>query len=135
MSEYSQLVDEFFTRYEEPVIEQLTVGFAGIDPPLRVLASEIDHEGLNHLLGGDETGHYHLTKDQWEKIIKLLEGGSLPEPDPEPQPEPQPEDWDDYDGGNASTTDSEYNSNSEHWLDGQFAAEEERDDLNGGNAA
>ena len=131
MSEYSQLVDEFFTRYEEPVIEQLTVGFAGIDPPLRVLASEIDHEGLNHLLGGDETGHYHLTKDQWEKVIKLLNE----EPIPTPPPEPEPDEWDDYDGGNASTTESEYNSNNEHWLDGQFAAEEERDDLNGGNAA
>ena len=132
MSEYSRLVDEFFTRYEEPYIEKLTVGFAGIDPPLRVLASEIDHEGLNNLLGGDETGHYHLTKDQWEKVLELLDDNPTPTPPPEP---PEPEDWDDYDGGFASTTESEYNMNSDHWLDGQFADEGMREDIDGGKAA
>ena len=129
MSEYSRLVDEFFTRYEEPFIEKLTVGFACIDPPLRILASSIDHEGLNHLLGGDETGHYHLTKDQWEKVLELLDD------EPTPPPPPEPEDVDDYDGGLASTTENEYNENSDYWLNGEFASEEEREDINGGNAA
>ena len=132
MSEYSRLVDEFFTRYEEPYIEKLTVGFAGIDPPLRVLASEIDHEGLNNLLGGDETGHYHLTKDQWEKVLELLDDNPTPTPPPEP---PEPEDWEIYDGGFSSTTEGEYNVNVEHWLNGGYSPDDHEAGVNGGKAA
>ena len=29
-------------------------------------AGTIDHEELENLLGGDEEGHYHLTKEQYE---------------------------------------------------------------------
>ena len=126
MSKYSRLVEEFFTRYEKPQVDKLTIGFSGIDPPLKVLASEIDHEELNNLLGGDETGHYHLTKDQWEKVLKLL--------DDEPEPTP-PEDWDDYDGGFASTSESEYNENSDHWLDGGFSPNDHEEIYDGGEAA
>ena len=129
MSEYSRLVDEFFTRYKDPFIAPLTIGFSDIDPPLKVLASEIDHEKLNNLLGGDENGHYHLTKEQWEEVLKLID------PDPEEPDPPDPEEWDEYDGGFASTTESEYDENREHWLDGGFSPNEHEEFYDGGEAA
>lgn len=129
MSEYSKLVEAFFTRYDKPQIDPLTIGFSGIDPPLKVLASEIDHEELNHLLGGDETGHYHLTKDQWEKVIELLDD------EPTPPPEPEPEEWTVYDGGFSFTTQDEYNENRDHWLDGGFSPNDHEGDYDGGRAA
>ena len=103
MSVYSQLVDEFFIRYEKPILEDLVVGFSGIDPPLKVIAADIDHEELSGLLGGSTLdGHYHLTYDEWEAIRRLLDN---------------PE----YDGGFASTTEAEYNHNREYWLDGGYS--------------
>ena len=103
MSVYRQLVDEFFIRYEKPILEDLVVGFSGIDPPLKVIAADIDHEELSGLLGGSTLdGHYHLTYDEWEAIRRLLDN---------------PE----YDGGFASTTEAEYNHNREYWLDGGYS--------------
>ena len=96
MSVYSQLVDEFFIRYEKPILEDLVVGFSGIDPPLKVIAADIDHEELSGLLGGSTLdGHY-------QAIRRLLDN---------------PE----YDGGFASTTEAEYNHNREYWLDGGYS--------------
>ena len=69
---YEELVQEFFERYDKPVIEQLTIGFAGIDPPLKVNPAELDHEKLDNLLGGSDSGHYHLTKAELEKLRKLI---------------------------------------------------------------
>ena len=79
MSEYSKLVEEFFTRYETPEIEELVVGFSGIDPQKIVSSSEINHELLNNLLGGDENGHYHLTQEQLEELIDIISMKYLPE--------------------------------------------------------
>ena len=127
MSEYSQLVYEFFTRYEKPELEQLTIGFSGIDPPLKVNPSKIDHEKLNHLLGGsEEEGHYHLTKSEWEAVLKLL--GELPQDDDDKETYDgggsdtgDDEFTEFYDGGFSSTTDEEYNANQSKWLDGGFS--------------
>lgn len=71
MSEYKELVDEFFTRYEYPVIEPFIMGFSGIDPPLK--QTDINnHEILDNLMGGNSDGHFHLTKEQLEWIIEQM---------------------------------------------------------------
>ena len=72
MSKYSKLVEEFFTRYERPEIEELIVGFSGIDPPKQIFSGMIDHELLSNLLGGNEDGHYHLTKELLDELIELI---------------------------------------------------------------
>ena len=126
MSQYAQWVADFFTRYQEPTIDDLIIGFSGIDPPLKVLASEINHEELDNLLGGEPEGHYHLTKEQWEKIIEILDG-----PDPIPVPEPKTE----FDGGFATTSESEYAENLDYWLDGGYSQNNHDEEFDGGYAA
>lgn len=74
MSEYRKLIEQFFERYEKPEIEELTIGFSGIDPPLKQKAGIIDHEQLNGLMGGNNKVHYHLTEEEYNKLRKLLEG-------------------------------------------------------------
>lgn len=59
---------KFYERYREPTIDDYIQGYSGIDPALKVNASEINHELLDNLLGGDETGHYHLTYAQIQKL-------------------------------------------------------------------
>ena len=103
MSRYEELVNEFFTRYDETEIYELIIGFSGIDPPLKMDNSVLDHEQLDNLLGGNDEGHYHLTKDQWLKIIDLLNEH-------------------DFDGGFASTGEAEYLLNEEFWFDGGDAS-------------
>ena len=68
----NELFDKFYERYEKPVIEELVMGFSGIDPPLKPGAGRKDHEGLDNLQGGDLTGHYHLTREQIEKLLALV---------------------------------------------------------------
>ena len=109
MGRYADLVAEFFTRYERPEIEELIVGFSGIDPPLKNSGGGTsDHEELDNLLGGDENGHYHLTKDLWLQVLELLSDK-------------------DYDGGWASTPDSEYQKNYEEWFSCGFAGTTEEE--------
>ena len=99
MGHYHDLAEEFFTRYETPEVDDLIVGFSGIDPPLKVNASALDHERLQGLLGGNTDGHYHITRTLWEQIMMLLDERF-------------------YDGGFASTTESEYLLNEGRWMDG-----------------
>ena len=96
---YSELVEEFFMKYEYPSVEELTVGFSDIDPPLKNDNATTDHEELENLMGGDEDGHYHLTRDLWQKVIELLNRK-------------------DYDGGYASTSDAEYEEIKSHTVVG-----------------
>ena len=62
---------QFYQKYKYPEVEELTVGFSGIDPPINHSEDTISHEELGGLLGGDENGHYHLTDEQLEKL-KIL---------------------------------------------------------------
>ena len=78
MTEYKKLVEEFYSRYEKPFVDKLTIGFSDIDPPKKINPAEIDHEALNNLLAPNTNEHYHLTKAQYEKLINLL-GGYPPE--------------------------------------------------------
>ena len=71
--------DEFYRRYMYTAVEELTVGFAGIDPPLKQDTSEINHEDLDNLLGGDDNGHYHLTGDQVEQLMEMYNIAYLPQ--------------------------------------------------------
>ena len=121
MSYYEELVYKygFLDDYQRPELDELTVGFSGIDPPLKGEDIELDHEELNGLLGGDENGHYHLTKDLWLKVIALLEnkdfdGGFASTSEEEYAM--NEEYW--FDGGEATTTDDEYNENADSWQDG-----------------
>ena len=68
-----ELHEKFFERYELPKIEPLTIGFSDIDPPLKPDEGIQDHEELDNLLGGSfAKGHYHLTKDQLERLADKL---------------------------------------------------------------
>ena len=122
MSRLKDLAEEFFERYDEPEIDELTVGFSGIDPPLKVDVTQIDHEKLQNLLGGDDIdGHYHLTKELWEYINELFnefdfDGGYPSTPDTEYLFNEQY--W--FDGGFADTDDDIYDENDEKWVDGGF---------------
>ena len=72
MSIYKDLVDEFFTRYEHPVIEPFILGFSGIDPQKLSPLAVSEHELLNGLLGGDPNGHFHVSKEQLQWIIEQM---------------------------------------------------------------
>ena len=100
MSKYRRLVEEFLLRYERPQVDDLVVGFSGIDPSKRVNAGDLNHEELDGLLGGSaEEGHYHLTLNEWDNVIWLLENPC-------------------YDGGYASTTAEEYGETERYWMNG-----------------
>ena len=71
MSEYRKLVEAFLERYEKPVVEEYIQGFSGIDPQRKVLSSDIDHEALSGLLGGTDSGHYHLSSDELKKLQNI----------------------------------------------------------------
>lgn len=104
MSQYSELVEKFYLRYEQPTLEELTVGFSGIDPPLKTEAQSIgDHETLDNLMGGNSNGHYHLTARQIERLRDYL--GSMT-----------------IDEGFASTPESEYETTKYMWLNGGYSA-------------
>ena len=75
MSEYAQLAAKFLERYEKPVVEEYIQGFSGIDPQRIVNASDLNHEQLYGLLGGNTNEHYHLTKAQYEWLVEQMSGG------------------------------------------------------------
>lgn len=69
MSKYQEAVEEFLGKYERPTIEDVTVGFSGIDPQRKYVDIGVeDHELLEGLLGGDNNGHYHLTQSELDKL-------------------------------------------------------------------
>ena len=65
MTEYEE---KFYEKYRIPVLDDYVQGFSGIDPALKTDSSGINHELIQNLLGGDETGHYHLTYEQIQKL-------------------------------------------------------------------
>ena len=70
---FNDLFEAFYKKYEYPQVDPLTVGFSGIDPQKKVIAALINHEKLGNLLGGDESGHYHLTEEQIRKLEMIIE--------------------------------------------------------------
>ncbi len=73
MTDLLEQFEEFYKKYEKPIVEELTVGYSGIDPPINHKnSSDIDHEKLRGLLGGDENGHYHLTEAQLERLKEIF---------------------------------------------------------------
>lgn len=70
MGKYSELVKDFdyHAKYKDPVVDPLIVGFTGIDPDEKVNESEIEHEALSGLLGGDVAGHYHISYEQLSQL-------------------------------------------------------------------
>ena len=71
MSRYQEAIEKLYGKYEKPVIEEVTVGFTGIDPQ-RKYAGTDDHEILRSLLGGDDNGHYHLTLEELEWLREQM---------------------------------------------------------------
>ena len=63
----------FYSNYKSPEIEKLVVGYSGIDPPLKTDGTGLNHEDLDGLLGGNDEGHYHLTKTQIEQLSDMYE--------------------------------------------------------------
>lgn len=125
MSEYAKLAEEFFQHYERPQIDKLTVGFTGIDPQKRIFEYELDHEGLNNLQGGDNSGHYHLTKKQFTDLITLLNEHFS---DVEYE-------LTEYDGGDSAVMMSEYFANMDLWLDGGYSPANHEKDYDGGDSS
>ena len=72
MSRYQDAVEKLFGKYEEPVIEEITLGFSGIDPQRKYNGVD-DHEILMNLLGGNDDGHYHLTLEELEWLRQQME--------------------------------------------------------------
>ena len=70
MGKYSELVKDFdyHAKYKDPVVDPLIVGLTGIDPDEKVNESEIEHEALSGLLGGDVTGHYLISYEQLSQL-------------------------------------------------------------------
>ena len=73
MSKYSDLVSSFLDDYERPTVDEYIVGFSGLDPDRKIKPEEIDHESLGGLIGGEVAGHYHITREQLQKL-KAYEG-------------------------------------------------------------
>lgn len=71
MSSYKEAVEKLFGKYEEPVVEEMTMGFSGIDPQRRYYGVD-DHEVLHSLYGGNENGHYHLTLKELEWLREQM---------------------------------------------------------------
>ena len=71
MSRYQEAVEKLFGKYEKPVIEEVTVGFSGIDPQKKYAGTD-DHEILRSLYGGNENGHYHLTLEELEWLREQM---------------------------------------------------------------
>ncbi len=70
--------EEFFKRYNTPEVEALTVGYSGVDPPLKPNSYWLDHECLDNLMGGDDEGHYHITKEQLEELQEIFDKDHRP---------------------------------------------------------
>ena len=66
MGKYTDLVKDFdyHAKYKDPVVEPLIVGLTGIDPDEKTNESDLEHELLGGLLGGNTAGHYHITRDE-----------------------------------------------------------------------
>lgn len=83
VGKYQEAVETFLGKYERPVIEDITVGFSGIDPQRKyfggVGTGTSDHETLNNLQGGDDEGHFHLTEEQLEWVIEQVNEANKPE--------------------------------------------------------
>ena len=73
-----ELFEDFYKRYEHPEIEPLTVGYSGIDPPLKADSYGLDHECLDGLLGGNDDGHYHITEEQLERLTQIYNEAYAP---------------------------------------------------------
>ena len=78
MTEYERLLQDFNARYQTPFLNELTIGFSDIDPQKRINPAELDHEALLNLLAPDTNEHYHLTKEQYDKLIELIDGDKYP---------------------------------------------------------
>ncbi|MBQ7220799.1 MAG: hypothetical protein IJS28_07460 [Synergistaceae bacterium] len=76
--------DSFGNEYLDTCIPDKIVGFTGIDPSLipnidteDIVGGEDEHpvawhDSLEEILGGDDDGCYHLTHDEYEKLVLLL---------------------------------------------------------------
>lgn len=71
MNHYQEAVEKLFGKYEEPMIEDITLGFSGIDPQRKYNGVD-DHEILTNLLGGNDDGHYHLTLEELEWLREQM---------------------------------------------------------------
>ena len=99
----AKTIEEFFQEYEQPAIQNITVGFSGIDPVPKsftpvVISDKTDtgedihayidnkvaeqlvkaHEELPDLQGGNDNEHYHLTEKEYNDLYKVLEAFSNP---------------------------------------------------------
>ena len=82
---YTTWTDDKGNTFSAPYIPDKIVGFHGIDPDLVGGGSGSgggsgidDHEQLQNLLGGDSTGHWHITALWYERLYSLLFQGRVP---------------------------------------------------------
>lgn len=106
-----------------PIIPNIKGGSGGGGDVTIKIDGATDHEKLGSLYGGDADGHWHLTREEYEKLKRILEG-DIPEP-------PKPE-INEYDGGYPWTSDDEYNANRDNWLDGGYPPNDHEKVVDGG---
>ena len=58
MSRYEEMIEAFNEKYDSPEVENITVGYSGIDPQRKSSGSDFlsvntNHEELSGLMGGE----------------------------------------------------------------------------------
>lgn len=102
-----------------PIIPNMKQGSGGGSGDVNVNIQGVnDHEKLGNLYGGDAlSGHWHLTREEYLKLKRLLDG-DIPTPTPP----------DGYDGGFPNTPDDDYDRE----LDGGYPPNDHSGNIDGG---
>ena len=88
------ILDEFYKFYDTPKMDDVIVGFSGLDPMPKGFTPNMgsisggssttetqsvestvisNHERLDGLLGGEDDGHYHLTQEEYGQVKEVLQ--------------------------------------------------------------
>ena len=88
------ILDEFYKFYDTPKMDDVIVGFSGLDPMPKGFTPDMgstsigssgteassgdsaaitNHEQLDGLYGGEDDGHYHLTQEEYEQVKEVLQ--------------------------------------------------------------
>ena len=72
----SKTMSDLEEKLKNPYIGLMAVTFPNMPTTVTadgVTVSDISHEELKNLLGGAENEHYHLSKDDYERLSEMLD--------------------------------------------------------------